>query len=74
MLRKNPGIDIPVATEAEILHAAAVLEFKQHAEGLAERRLHTAAFTCWMHAVEIRHSPFVVPTTSESEYTHPFST
>ena len=30
MLRKLPGIDIPVATEARILHAAAFLEFKQH--------------------------------------------
>ena len=64
MLRKNPGIDVPVATEAEILHAAAFLEFKQYAEGLVDRGLRTAGYTCWMHAVEIRHSPFV---TSESE-------
>lgn len=28
MLRKLPGIDIPAATEARILHAAAFLEFK----------------------------------------------
>ena len=67
MLRKNPGIDVPVATEATILHAAAFLEFKQHAEGLVRKGLHTAGYTCWMHAVEIRHSPFVGPTTSESE-------
>ena len=34
MFRKLPGIDIPVATEAKILHAAAFLEFKQHVERL----------------------------------------
>jgi hypothetical protein len=35
MQRKLPGIDIPAATEAKILHAAAFLEFKQHVERLA---------------------------------------
>ena len=35
MLRKLPGIDIPAATEANSLHAAAFLEFKQHVERLA---------------------------------------
>ena len=43
MLRKLPGIDIPVATEAKILHAAAFLEFKQHVERLAPDGSHTAA-------------------------------
>ena len=37
MQRKNPGIDVPVATKAEILHTAAFLEFKQHTEGLVEK-------------------------------------
>ena len=71
MQRKNPGIDVPVATKAELLHAAAFLEFKQHAEGLVEKGWRTAGYTCWMHAIEIRHSPFVVPTVSESEYFPP---
>ena len=65
MLRKLPGIDIPVSTEANILHAAAYLEFKQHVERLVGDRHDTAAYTCWMHAVEVGHSPFVLPTTTE---------
>ena len=67
MLRKLPGIDIPAATEASILHAAAFLDFKQHVVRLAREGHDLAAYTCWMHAVEIRHSRFVIPTTSESE-------
>ena len=64
-MRKLPGIDIPVATEANILHAAAFLEFKNHVERLVRDRHDTAAYTCWMHAVEVGHSPFVLPTTTE---------
>lgn len=67
MLCKLPGIDIPAATEANILHAAAFLEFKQHVERLAREGHHLAAYTCWMRAVEIMHSLFVMPATSESE-------
>ena len=67
MLRKLPGIDIPAAIDANILHAAAFLEFKQHVERLAREGHELAAYTCWMHALEIRHSLFVIPTTSESE-------
>jgi hypothetical protein len=67
MLRKLPGIDIPAATESTILHTAAFLEFKQHFERLAREGLDLAAYTCWMHAVEIRHSPVVFLRTSESE-------
>jgi len=48
MLRRLPGIDIPAATEANILHAAAFWEFKQHVERLAREGL---AYTCWMHTV-----------------------
>ena len=65
MLRKLPGIDIPIATEANILHAAAYLEFKHHVERLVRDRHDTAAYTCCMHAVEVGHSPFVLPTTTE---------
>ena len=64
-MRKLPGIDIPIATEANILHAAAYLEFKHHVERLVRDRHDTAAYTCWMHAVEVGHSPFVLPTTTE---------
>ena len=64
MLRKLPGIDIPVATEARILQAAAFLEFKQHVE--------SAAHICWMHAVEVVDSPVVMPTTTECEFMPPF--
>ena len=71
MLRELPGIDTPAATEANILHAAAFLEFKQHLERLAREGLDLAAYTCWMHAVEIRHSPFVFLRTSESEWFPP---
>ena len=53
------------ATEANILHAAAFLEFKQHVERLAREGQDLAAYTCWTHAVGIRHSPFVIPITSE---------
>jgi hypothetical protein len=55
VLRKVPGIDIPAATEAIILHAAAFLEFKGHVERLAREGHDFVAYTCWMHAVEIRH-------------------
>ena len=65
MLRKPPGIDIPAAIDANILHAAAFLEFKQHVERLAKEGHDLAAYTCWMHALEIRHSLFVIPTTSQ---------
>ena len=73
MLRKLLRIDIPPATEANILHAAAFLEFKQHVERLAREGHDLAAYTCWVHAVEIRHSPFVIPTTSQSELFPPWS-
>ena len=59
--------------EGNILHAAAFLEFKQHVERLARESHDLAAYTCWVHAVEIRHSPFVIPTTSESELFPPWS-
>ena len=52
-MRKLPGIDIPIATEANIRHAAAYLEFKHHVERLVRERHDTAAYTCWMHAVGI---------------------
>ena len=71
MLRKLPAIDIPVATEAKILHAAAFLEFKQHVERLTRAGHHTAAYTCWMHAVEVRHSPYIMPTTTDVEFLPP---
>ena len=65
MTHPRPGIDIPVATEATILHAAAFLEFKRHVERLIRERQPVAAYLCWMHAVEVLHSPFVGPTTSD---------
>ena len=46
MLRKLPGIDIPVAT--------AFLEFKQHVERLARDGSHTAAYTCWMQLTVVQ--------------------
>ena len=62
MQRKLPGIDIPAATEANILHAAAFLEFKRHVERLAREGSNLAAYTCWMHGVEVCHSPYVMAT------------
>ena len=62
MQRKLPGIDIPAATEAKILHAAAFLEFKSHVERLAREGSDAAAYTCWMHGVEVLHSPYVITT------------
>ena len=59
MQRKLPGIDIPAATEAKILHAAAFLEFKSHVERLAREGSDLAAYTCWMQGVEVLHSPYV---------------
>ena len=59
--------DIPVATEANILHAAAFLEFKQHVERLAREGSDLAAYTCWMHGVEVCHSPYVMATGTGSD-------
>ena len=67
MQRKLPGIDIPAATEAKILHAAAFLEFKNHVERLAREGLGPAAYTCWMHGIEVLHSPYVITTGTDSE-------
>ena len=67
MQRKLPGIDIPAATEAKILHAAAFLEFKGHVERLAREGSDLAAYTCWMHGVEVLHSPCVLTTGTDSE-------
>ena len=67
MQRKLPGIDIPAATEAKILHAAAFLEFKQHVERLAREGSDLAAYTCWMHGVEVCHSPYVMATGTDSD-------
>ena len=66
MLRKLPAIDIPAATEANILHAAAFLEFK-HVLRLEREGSELAAYTCWMHGVEVRHSPYVLASNTESE-------
>ena len=62
MQRKLPGIDILAATEANVLHAAAFLEFKQHVERMAREGSDLAAYTCWMHGVEVCHSPYVLAT------------
>ena len=67
MQRKLPGIDIPAATEAKILHAAAFLEFKGHVERLAREGSDLAAYTCWMHGIEVLHSPYVITTGTDSE-------
>ena len=67
MQRKLPGIDIPAATEAKILHAAAFLEFKNHVERLAREDSGPAAYTCWMHGIEVLHSPYVLTTGTDCE-------
>ena len=67
MQRKLPGIDIPAATEAKILRAAAFLEFKQHVERLARAGSNLQAYTCWMHGVEVCHSPYVLATGTDSD-------
>ena len=71
MQRKLPGIDIPAATEAKILHAAAFLEFKSHVERLAREGSDAAAYTCWMHGIEVLHSPYVITTGTDSELSPP---
>ena len=71
MQRKLPGIDIPAATEAKILHAAAFLEFKSHVERLAREGSDLAAYTCWMQGVEVLHSPYVLTTGTDSEFFPP---
>ena len=58
MLRKLPGIDIP---EANVHHAAAFLEFKWQVEMLAKEGQDLAAYTCWTHAIEARHSLLSAP-------------
>ena len=65
--RKLPGIDIPAATEANILHAAAFLESKQHVERLARAGSDLQAYTCWMHGVDVCHSPYVLATGTDSD-------
>ena len=67
MQRKLPGIDTPAATEAKILHATAFLEFKKHVERLAREGSDLAAYTCWMHGVEVCHSPYVMATGTDSD-------
>ena len=67
MQRKLPGIDIPAATEANILHAAAFLESKQHVERLARGGSDLQAYTCWMHGVDVCHSPYVLATGTDSD-------
>ena len=67
MQRKLPGIDIPAATEANILRAAAFLEFKQHVERPAREGSNLAAYTCWMHGVEVCHSPYVMADGTDSD-------
>jgi hypothetical protein len=67
MQRKLPGIDIPAATEAKILRAAAFLEFKQHVERLARAGSNLQAYTCWMHGVGVCHSPYVLATGTDSD-------
>ena len=67
MQRKLPGIDISAATEANILHAAAFIEFKQHVERLAREGSDLAAYTCWTHGVESCHSPYVMATGTDSD-------
>ena len=59
MQRKLPGIDIPAATAANILHVAALRELKQHVERLAREGSDLAAYTCWMYGVEVCHAPYV---------------
>ena len=71
MQRKLPGIDIPAATEVKILHAAAFLEFKGHVERLAREGSDLAAYTCWMHGIEVLHSPYVITTGTDSEFPPP---
>ena len=51
MQRKLPGIDIPAATEAKILHAAAFLEFKGHVERLARE----GSWCCSIHMLDAWH-------------------
>ena len=67
MQRKLPGIDIPAATEAKILHAAAFLAFKQHVERLARAGSDLQTYTCWMHGVEVCYSPYVLATRTDSD-------
>jgi len=43
------------------------MEFKEHVARLANGGDPIAAYRCWMRGVEILHSPFIVPTTSELE-------
>ena len=71
MQRKLPGIDIPAATEAKILHAAAFLAFKQHVERLARAGSDLQTYTCWMHGVEVCHSPYVLATRTDSDLPPP---
>ena len=67
MQRKLPGTDVSAATEANILHAAAFIEFKQHVERLAREGSDLAAYTCWTHGVESCHSPYVMATGTDSD-------
>ena len=69
--RKLPGVDIPAATEANILHAAAFMEFKRHVERLAWEGSDLAAYTCWMHGVEVCHLPYVMATGTDSDLLPP---
>ena len=71
MQRKLPGIDIPAVTEAKILHAAAFLAFKQQVERLARAGSDLQAYACWMHGVDVCHSPYVLATRTDSDLSPP---
>ena len=43
------------------------LRFKNHVERLAREGLGPAAYTCWMHGIEVLHSPYVITTGTDSE-------
>ena len=66
MQRKLPGIDMPAATEAKILHAGAFLEFKQHVESLAREG---SDLTCSAVDPYTSGGKRVYPSKEEAEYT-----
>eukprot|EP00438_Fugacium_kawagutii_P021829 Skav232620 [mRNA] locus=scaffold1260:106753:110214:+ [translate_table: standard] len=65
MIADRPGIDHAVATAAQVLHAAAWLDFKTHIAALVQAGKLREAFRCWVSVVEIFHAPWQAPSLGE---------
>eukprot|EP00438_Fugacium_kawagutii_P006561 Skav207721 [mRNA] locus=scaffold1347:166075:168834:+ [translate_table: standard] len=65
MFTDRPGVDHAVATAAQVLHAAAWLDFRTHIGALVQAGQLREAFRCWVSVVEVTHAPWQSPSLGE---------